>query len=281
MWIIVVLIALVAPARADATWDQVAALAKPTAKRGSSKQLAAAMALAEKNDRAWSDNRYKHVGLDAYPEGKPALAALVAWRKENGGLPAETSPIERGRRAFRMMRLGQLAVDTADVEHRANLEVAMYLATVMIEDGDNFLVEMTATSIVDDAKRKAKELIVATDTWPTPKASFVRVFAAEALSQNTTMLWVKTPAGKKAVDESLKQMDPKTKQAAEAVTGVPLVMPSDAEWAKLNAFFLKSLDGAKRDEPADATLARIHAAVNGDRMNELIESMAIRVSAKL
>jgi len=263
MWIIVVLIALVAPARADATWDQVAALAKPTAKRGSSKQLAVAMALAQKHDREWSDNRSKSVGLAAYPDGAPALAALVAWRKDDGGLPVEASPIERGKRAFAMMRLGQLAVDTADLEHRANLEVAMYLAATMIEDGDNLLVVMSATSILDDAKHKAEKLVVATDKWPVPKFSLVRIFAAEAQSQSATIAWAKT------------------KKSTEATAGAPVVVPTDAEWVKLSAFFLKALDGAKRDEPADATLARLHAAVNGDPMNGLVEKMILRVHDKM
>lgn len=281
MWIIVLLLALVAPARADATWDQVAALAKPTAKRGSSKQLAAAMAIAEKHEREWSINRAETGGIAGYPEAPAALAALAAWRKDNGGLPPEASPIVRGKRAVAMMRLGQVAIATADLEHRANLELAMYLAATMIEDGDNFLVVMSATSLVTDAKDKAAKLVVATDKWPVPHAELVRVVAAEAITEKASNDWARTPAGKKAIDDALKAMDPKTRKVSEQTVGAPLVPPTDEQAATLSAFFLKALDGAKRDEPAATTLARVHAAAGSDPVSSMIDRMVILVSNKL
>ena len=94
-------------------WDHVAALARSTEPPGKSEHLAAAMAIAARNDEVWSAVRRKvpPPPLAEYPEGAAAVAELEAWARDKGGLvPASPLPDPS---LFELFVLGGIATETA------------------------------------------------------------------------------------------------------------------------------------------------------------------------
>lgn len=215
-------------------WKRVEALATPTVRAGSSKDLVRAMHLATKNGESWSKLFEPYPSappsppITAYPQGVETLEALHAWASVRGGLPALVPPFETGATIDAIFSVGRIAIASATDAKATSLDDARYLAIRMLDEGRHNVEIGVGVGLFIELKEKLAQL---------------------------------ARHGRGAADLVVPELDLVRTFATQALLFRHGIMPTSvAEAPGVEQFLLAALDGAQRGEPAKTTIARIKKA---------------------
>jgi hypothetical protein len=248
-----------APASGSAAptgWDHVAALARPLVPPGKSEHLVAAMAIAARNDDAWSTLRFKHPHppLAEFPEAAAAVADLQAWARDKGGLVPAATPLPDPT-VFKLFVLGGVATETATAASHASLDATAYLGYRLLAEGRNMLEGMLGTSLLQDAIRQAHALGVPVQGWQVPADHvLVRILAGDALYVRYTL----SPEGKAEIEARNAKLTGAEKALVESAAGLERYSET------LEKLWLVALGDAPSSDTDRAIVARVKQAGAGD-----------------
>lgn len=143
------------------------------------------------------------------------VEALVRWSQVGDGKLPPASPIP-ARIAFALRRLGKLAIEASSSDAPSGLAAAAHLGSCLVLQGRDLLEVSAGVALLRDAQRKARLLGVPTSTWRLPASSeLVRISAAEAMHSRRMAAYVRSPAGRRALDAELAKHSPDPQLASE------------------------------------------------------------------
>lgn len=219
------------------------------------------------NATASDATRWKTIETLAAPthEGRPSeslaralanrdVALLVQWMRESGTLRL---PNRAHFDTVAAYELGEKALESATKDAWESVVAAGTLGLYLVQDGAYLVDAQTGLQLVRAASQKLKSLGEPANGLELPRSTdLVRIVAAEAMSLRDLLVSYDDP-------EVWRTIPSEDRALLEA----------------LRAFWPVALDGAKRDEPAAATLARMRAAATGIRSRrEAIEAIVSEVA---
>jgi hypothetical protein len=207
--------------------------------------ITAVVFLACQDSRTTKDDKpaapWQRIEELARPEGQPkaheeltraieeqSVDALIAWHSRDGGLaPLAAKPRDGVLATKAMLDVGRLAIAT-----QSGFVAGVHLGNRMVTQGRTLLEVMMGISLLRDAKLKGPVPLV-----PAP-TELARIAAAEALFSRSMAEYAKTPEGQQDIP----------------------AMPPGTDWGALEKFWFAALDGGKRGEAPETTIARLKAA---------------------
>jgi hypothetical protein len=236
-------------------WGHVAALARSAEPPGKSEHLAAAIAIAARNEEAWSAVRRKNPPppLAEYAEGAAAVAELEAWARDKGGLvPASPLPDPS---VFNLFMLGDIATETATAAAHASLDATAYLGYRLLAEGRNMLEATLGTTLLQEAIDRAHQLGMPVAGWQLPTdRMLVRILAGDALYVKYTL----SPEGKAEIEARIAKFPGKEKPLTAEAAGL------EGETEALQKLWLVALESARSSDTDRATVERIKQAGAGN-----------------
>jgi len=251
-------------------WDHVAALARSAEPPGRSEHLAAAMAIAGRNDEVWSAVRRRSppTPLAEYPEGAAAVAELEAWARDKGGLvPASPLPDPS---LFKLFVLGGIATETATAAAHASLDATAYLGYRLLAEGRNMLEATLGTTLLQEAIDRAHRLGMPVAGWQLPtERMLVRILAGDALYVKYTL----SPEGKAEIEARIAKLPGNEKPLTAEAAGL------EGESEALQNLWLVALENARSSDTDRATVERVKRAGAGNPLWDPV-SRAVEVLAR-
>jgi hypothetical protein len=262
-----------------AAWDAIVALSLPVGVTPSTpvaeEELERALGIAHEHAIEWRALRAQRPQppLSEYPEGSAALRALEKWAKTDGGLP-RTNFAEVGFFAMSARDLGALAIETSSPE-RATAGLGIELGIAFVQQGRNLLELQLGLALLAIGKDRGQRIVIDVD--------FVRVLAAEALFVRRSAAFFATAEGKRALEDAYAKLTD-----LDSGQEIKLETPDRGTTVALEAFWIAALDGARRGEPVELTVARLRKAVSASSATvaskvrivpQLVETMRQQVQA--